>query len=315
MYISKSPLLLIVFNRPEQTRQVLNEVRKVQPPRLYIAADAPRLHKQGEVEKCRETLALLSIVDWPCDIKFKINETNLGSHTAIPNAIDWFFSNESEGIVLEDDCIPHQDFFRFCDQQLDRFRDDSQIMWINGSSLGFRADECSHCFSAYAISWGWASWRRAWSCFADFRSELPMGKVESEVIRRYAEDSIIARLYWQRVFKYAYTIKNWDYRWLYAMWSHGGLACSPPVNLISNIGFGIDAVHGNAGDRHLANLSLESLPEIGFVGARRVPHFDFDSYLNKSLHRVGVVRLIKFSLVCWFPWLRNLARYIRRKQV
>lgn len=107
-----TPILFLVFNRPDTTIRVFETVRQAKPPRLYVAADGPRKDKIGEKEKCEEVRSIIKKVDWSCEVKTLFRDENLGCGRAVSQAITWFFEQEEEGIILEDDILPHPDFFR-----------------------------------------------------------------------------------------------------------------------------------------------------------------------------------------------------------
>jgi hypothetical protein len=317
MYESQKPVLIIVFNRPEQTKRIFEILRIVKPKRLYIAADAPRENRKGEVQRCDETLAVFEHVDWECKVYRKVNPINLGSHTSIPQAIDWFFDNEEMGIVLEDDCVPSISFFKYCDELLEKYRYDERVMWINGSNIGYsdNSSDSDYYFSAYAISWGWASWRRAWSLFDDkYRNNLSDG-VSRDVLLRYVGNSYKLQIYWRLIYTYAYAIKNWDYRWQYTMWANGGLSCTPAVNLISNIGYGIDAVHGGRAGDARGNISVKEISGVIRSPEKYVPYFALDEYLCSVLYRINIFSVAKLFIASRFPNLRNVLRKIRNKPI
>ena len=152
------PILFLVFNRPETTALVFQEIRKVRPQQLFVAADGPRPDRTGEAEKCAEVKKIVAAVDWPCEVKTLFRDNNLGCRVAVSSAINWFFENVEEGIILEDDCLPHPDFFRFCNELLDYYRNDERIMHIGGNNFQFvnKYGKSSYYFSHYAHIWGWA---------------------------------------------------------------------------------------------------------------------------------------------------------------
>ena len=157
-------ILLLVFNRPHATQKVLDSIRQVKPPRLYVAADGPRKNKVGEKELCDEVRKIATTVDWACEVKTLFREENLKGFRASPQAIDWFFEQEESGIILEDDCAPSRSFYSFCQDLLAHYWNDERIMSISGNNfLGKRAVTTnSYFFSRYSSGWGWATWRRAW---------------------------------------------------------------------------------------------------------------------------------------------------------
>ena len=153
------PVLFIVFNRPETTAQVFAAIRTARPERLYIAADGPRAGREGEAERVAETRAIATAVDWPCQVETLVRPENLGCKRAVSSAISWFFENEPEGIVLEDDTVPLASFFTYADEMLERYRHDDRVMMVNGSNLVSHVYKSpySYFFSAYPRVWGWVS--------------------------------------------------------------------------------------------------------------------------------------------------------------
>jgi len=118
-----SPVLFLIFNRPDTTTRVFEAIRAARPERLYVAADGPRMTREGEAERCAEARRIATAVDWPCEVKTLFRETNLGCRAAVSGAITWFFEHEEEGIILEDDCLPDPSFFPYCTELLAHYRD------------------------------------------------------------------------------------------------------------------------------------------------------------------------------------------------
>ena len=155
----ETPVLFLVFNRPDTTAQVFEAIRQAKPPRLYVASDGAREDKEGELEKVKQVREIVSQVDWNCEVKTLFRDKNLGCKIAVSSAIDWFFEQEEMGIILEDDCLPHPTFFRFCQELLERYRDDERIGMISGNNFQFgrKCTDYSYYFSMYSHIWGWAS--------------------------------------------------------------------------------------------------------------------------------------------------------------
>src|ERR1700690_1974577 len=155
----QSPVLFLVFNRPDTTRRVFEAIRSAQPPRLYVAADGPRGARAGEAERCAEVRRIATAVNWPCEVKTLFRDCNLGCKMGVSSGITWFFEHEPEGIILEDDVLPVPTFFDFCDELLARFRNDDRVAMISGSNLiaGHFDPAESYFFSRCAQIWGWAS--------------------------------------------------------------------------------------------------------------------------------------------------------------
>lgn len=263
-YSTKSSVLFLIFNRPDVTAVVFEQIRKVKPARLYIAADGPRADKENEQTLCREARAISTKVDWDCEVKTLFRDENLGCKYAVSSGISWFFENEAEGIVLEDDCLPSEDFFIFCDAMLERYRHDSRIRHIGGSNFqqGKPWGTDSYYFSNLTHVWGWASWRRAWK---DYDVELSNYK-STDAIQHFKNvfaDDIVSDS-WTNIFSKlkANGYNTWDYQWAITNFFNHGLSIIPNVNLISNIGFGANATHTQNFNDQFSNIKIEKLPEI-----------------------------------------------------
>lgn len=245
----RSPVLFLVFNRPIPTAMVFEAIRAARPPRLYIAADGPRAHREGEAARCAEVRDIVTRVDWPCEIQTLFRDENLGCKAAVSGGISWFFEQEEQGIILEDDCLPHPDFFSYCDALLERYRDDERVWVVTGDNFqrGTRRGDASYYFSKYNHVWGWASWRRAWQ---HYQGDIPFWQEwkESAAWNEHAPDPV-ERKYWMQIFDrmYRHEIDTWDYPWMASVWYRGGLTATPNVNLVTNIGFGPDATHTTSG--------------------------------------------------------------------
>lgn len=239
-------VLLIGFNRIGPLRQVFEAVRKARPPRLYFAADGPR--NEQERARCEEVRALVKDVDWPCQVRTRFNEANMGLRKGVSSAINWFFEHEEQGIVLEDDTLPVPSFFRYAQDLLTRYRDDERIWVIMGNNL---MDEWSgptdgdYWFSAhgYGAPWGWASWRRVWQHYDVDMGQWPALR-ESPLLKDFfldAHEEHDVRIMFDRV--HAGIMNSWSYQLDITRIANHGLNILPATNLIDNIGFGDDGTH------------------------------------------------------------------------
>ena len=255
-----TPVLFLIFNRQDTTKQVFSAIRRAQPSRLYIAADGPRPEFIDEAKHCESAREVATNVDWDCEVKTLFRENNLGCRLAVSDAIDWFFEQEPEGIILEDDCLPDQSFFFFCQEVLEHFRDDTRIMHVGGTNFQFGNNQTkySYYFSRYAHVWGWASWRRAWRFYDEKMEQLPVEKY-NEILLHWADDQNFIR-YWNNVFQQTASgeIDTWDYQWTFACWNQNGLSVVPSVNLVSNLGFSKESTHTNI-PSPLANMFTERI--------------------------------------------------------
>lgn len=252
-YVCQNAILLLFFNRLDTTLTTLEQIAKVQPKKLYLAADGGR----NETEKEQITAIRASVlrhITWECEIHTRFLDINLGCKIAVSSAISWFFSHEKQGIILEDDCLPTLSFFRFCDELLERYAKQENIFMISGwSALDFAKNTSvntlspkaqlqeDYFFSKYPHIWGWASWARAWQKY-----QLEFSDFEAEFSPLDNFCSVRERRYWYKIFK-TYSqgkIDTWDYPFVYSIWKHKGLCVYPKNNMIANIGFNrSDATH------------------------------------------------------------------------
>lgn len=259
----RTPVLFVIFNRPETTFRVFEKIREAKPHFLFIAADGPRENIVSDEINCKTVRLIVEKVDWECEIKTLFRESNLGCRNAVSAGINWFFENVEEGIVLEDDCLPHPDFFLFCETMLERYRDHGQVMHISGDNFQFgkKRGAGSYYFSGISHIWGWASWRRAWNSYDVNMKDYPsfLIKDEKKSVFHSPEEKKYWLFFFDRVFKKANT---WDYQWTYAVMKQRGLCIIPNVNLISNIGFGQQATHAEKKSDPVANMPTKALGPI-----------------------------------------------------
>lgn len=241
----ETPVLFLIFNRPELTRKSFERIRSARPRRLFIAGDGPRAGVWPDAEKVAAARSIVDEVDWDCHVESLFRDRNLGCARAVSSAIDWAFERTDELIILEDDCLAAASFFPFCSELLDRFRHDERIFVVAGSNFqsGPPRTPYSYYFSRFNHCWGWATWRRAWQHF-DFDltlwDEIRRGGWLGDVL-----DDPLAVRYWERIFDRvsAGEIDSWAYRWTFACWTAGALTILPEVNLVQNVGFSGDGTH------------------------------------------------------------------------
>ncbi|WP_170190187.1 glycosyltransferase, partial [Geitlerinema sp. P-1104] len=255
----QTPVILLIFNRPDTTRQVFEAIRQAQPPQLLVIADGPRPERPGEADQCAAARSIIDRVDWDCQVFKHYSDSNLGCRQRVSSGLTWAFNTVEEAIVLEDDCLPHPSFFRFCQELLEKYRDEPRVMSISGDNFQFgqRRTPYSYYFSRYNHIWGWASWRRAWQQYDLSMKAWPKLR-SSDWLQNKLQHPQVAQ-YWSRIFDMAYQgFDTWDYAWLFACWYHEGLIALPEVNLVSNIGFNDQATHTKA-KSPFANMPTQEL--------------------------------------------------------
>lgn len=257
----KTPVVFIVFRRPDLARSVFERIREVKPPKLFVLADGPR--NETDVSLCEQARAVTEAVDWPCEVIRDYAEANMGSRRRISRGLDMVFEQEAAAIILEDDCLPHPSFFGFCDELLERYRDDERIWHIGGSNFqrGQRRGDGSYYFSNNNHEWGWATWRRAWTHYDHEMEKWPAFR-DGNYLESLLDDPVEVK-YWHGIFEklYAEGIPDaWDYIWKMTCWMNRGLTILPNVNLVENTGFGADATNTTGGgwlaDRRAEEISF-----------------------------------------------------------
>jgi len=272
----KTPVAFIIFNRPDTTEKVFREIARARPPKLLVVGDGPRTNREGEAEKVEAARAIIKRVDWPCEVLTNYSDANLGCKVRVSSGLDWVFEQVPEAIILEDDCLPEPSFFRFCQEMLERYRHDQRVGMISGDNFQFgrKHGQESYYFSKYVHIWGWACWRDRWQDSYDVNiSRWPVLVHQGRVVDLVGGSTEVG--YWSGIFERVYEgrIDTWDYQWGFANWAEGRVCIIPSVNLISNIGFGVNATH-TVGASVFANLLVQEM---------RFP----------LLHPVGVIRNLK----------------------
>ena len=296
-----TPILFLVFNRLDKTKRVFKEIRKAKPKKLYIASDGPRIYKEGEnfeVEEIRKFL--ISSIDWDCEVKTFFREKNLGCKYACSGAIDWFFENEDMGIVLEDDTLPNESFFSFCEIMLNKYKDDFRIGFINGTNFqnGIKRGDGDYYFSIFPHFWGWASWSNRWKNY-----DVEMNNFESP---NFIKDIIKNKKVYKSWCKSFYQVKvekfdTWDYQFAFALWSQKQLCINPNTNLIKNIGFDSIATHTKIINEFAKNetkkLYLKNHPEIIKANTEADKYFMKKAFIKPNIFKriLNKIYVKKFS--------------------
>ena len=232
-----TPIIFIIFNRPDITKIVFKSIREAKPKKLYIIADGPRENKLNEKETCEETRDIATSVDWDCEVIKDFSPTNLGCRDRVSSGITNAFSHFDRAIILEDDCLPHPTFFQFCEEMLEKYKDNESIMSISGDNFLFEKSSIikeSYYFSKFPYIWGWATWKRSWDKYDNEMKGWPDMKNENLINHG-----------WTKKFDAVYEnkINSWATVWTFSCLKNSGLTIVPQINLISNIGFGNQATH------------------------------------------------------------------------
>lgn len=309
-----TPVAYIIFNRPRHTRTTFAAIREQQPARLFIIADGPRSDQHTDFERCQEVRQIVEQIDWPCEVQRNYSEQNLGCKQRVISGLNWVFELVDKAIIIEDDVLPHADFYGYCETMIERYKDDERVMLITGCNFqdGRRRGNASYYFSKYNHVWGWATWRRAWQRNDPILSFWPEWKSAAKWIR-HSPDTI-ERRYWERIFDQMYLneIDTWDYSWTASVWHHGGLTVTPNVNLVTNIGFGPDGTHT------VANEDQDGFPlhplgplthPMNIKQDRKADRYVFDYVFGGREQRLRR-RILKFIRLVVGALVQRFKRYI-----
>lgn len=288
----ETAVLFLVFNRPDTTKQVFEAIRQAKPPRLYVAADGPRSNREGEVQRVAQVRQIATAVDWPCEVKTLFRHENLGCKYAVSEAITWFFEYEEQGIILEDDCLPSMDFFRFTEDMLKRYSTETRVMMVTGTNyLSGKIDQ-PYFFSEHFIIWGWATWKRAWALYDVEMKLWTDERIRRELSRKYTNKW--AFKHFELTFDSLNEgyIDTWDIQWVFAGTINECLCVTPNKNLISNIG--VIGTHGKElTDSHY--LTIEKLDGTSY--ANHLPELHKNSQYDLELHKLKNFPAVRRNII------------------
>ena len=236
-YPLQTPVAFLnLLTRPDTTTRVFEAIRAARPARLLVVADGPRPDRAGESDQCAAARAVINHIDWNCDVVTNYAETNLGCKRRIASGLDWVFNIVEEAMILEDDCVPHPDFFPFCAALLEKYREDERVMMIGGTNFLLHLDiPESYFFSRYFAIWGWATWRRAWELYDINMSGWETLKAQKQIANLYSQRYVVR--HFTKILDVAYRnqVDTWDIQWLFCCLFNNGLSIVPRVNLVTNI--------------------------------------------------------------------------------
>lgn len=293
----------------------IDNLRTVAPIALYVSADGPRLGNMSDAANCQQVRDLIEMIDWPCEVKTRYLESNVGCGLAVSGAIQWFFENEEEGIILEDDTLPVPYFFLFAQEMLTKFRHDERVFMVSGTNLYPKStQDLNYFFTRYPSAWGWATWRRAWDLY-DFEISKwvdpvgrisVLGQIPGRVNRSYLSicfDEVASS-----------SVDTWDYQWIFSGLSHSAFGVTAGQNLVTNIG--VQGTHSNFQNRsHFLRTSDEFK-----IGSDKIsptlfePHTGYERHLLFDRRLPIVLKRFLRPLADQIAKFRNY-NFIRNKYV
>lgn len=320
----KKPILFMVFNRPEKTKLVFDEIKKAKPKKLYISCDGPRKNNPDDVVKVNQVKEFLSDcnITWPCEVKRLYQEVNQGVSMAGYKAFSWVFSQEEEMIQLEDDCVPAQSFFWYCQELLDKYRNDERVCYITANNnSGVKSGDGTYFFSRYGGSWGWATWKRVWDNWDYLMSDWPAVRWQKSFKKNFGskEEYNFWRLKFQRGYELLRDKKStsYDIQSLYFLFKNNRFNIYPNYNLVKNIGWDDAASNTFEVDSKFADTPLVELTQIIHPELVRNNnqidrqifnyHFYFIPEKKYALERFLIKRFVK-RIIFWDKFLRPVIK-------
>lgn len=251
--MDKVPVLFVFFNREKTAIRSFEKIKKYQPRKLYLASDGPRAAKQGEADivlGLREKI--MSMVDWDCDVQTRFLSENKGCGPNVCESISWFFDNEENGVIIEDDVMAGEGFFTFMEAMLEKYKDDHRVGMISSfNPFESYKSEYSYLFSRYFVCWGWASWRDRWKNM-DYAMSWRSTPLKESIIKNRGKD--VFRWNWQLNYIDHGYVSSWDWQWYFSLSAQNQLCIFPAVNLATNIGNDKDAIHNS----NAKNITFEA---------------------------------------------------------
>ncbi len=305
MIMLETPVVLFVFNRPELTARSFECIRSVQPLELFIIADGPRVGNNLDIELCSVVRKIVQNIDWKCKKHFVYAESNLGLKKRVSSGLNYVFEKVDKAIILEDDCIPHEDFFNFCDELLGKYENDDRISVITGNNFqrGNWRGEGSYYFSKYNHCWGWATWKRAWDFYDGELSFWPTWKLSGDWKKLFLNNSEMK--YWEAIFDDVYRggRNSWAYPWTASVWKRNGLTATPNINLVTNIGFDERSTHTTSKNVWYAHLPSRSIGSLVHPKSVEVC-IDADRFTFTSVFRISFFKRIRSKFFKYKRWLQ-----------
>lgn len=306
-----SPILFLVFNRIEETMQSFDAIRKARPKKLYVAADGPRKHMLGESNLCDSVRQIATNVDWDCELFTLFRDDNLGCRKAIVGAINWFFDNEEQGIILEDDVIPIQEFFTFCDDLLNRYRYNKNIIAVNGfNQFGQEVMSNSYFFSRGFYPWGWATWKSRWSNYKD--QNINLSRLNDTDIRETYDKATIEGVKFNLNIINKGILDTWDYQMLFLIMDQKGFVITPFANLTTNIGVnGAHSINNQNIFFKYGEISINSLEHPDDIRENSIMNQKLRQEYKQAYNLVKIKSFL-FKTNMYLP-LRQLYKTLKRK--
>ena len=302
-----TPILLLIFNRPENTYKVFNKICSVKPAQLFIAADGPRSGNKTDIKLCDEARNIIQEIDWECDVNTLFRENNLGCKKAVFEAISWFFNNVEEGIIIEDDCIPNDSFFHFCNIMLDKYKCKRQVKAICGTNylFGKYNRRNSYYFSPFIPIWGWATWKDTWDEVSLSLESSKLSLIKEIIDKTFINQHFCNWLYSNLAGAILGKEDSWGSFFTASLLIKGGLSVTPFRNLVANIG--MDGTHINKGEYMPKSINMPT-KNINIEKLSHPKRLEIDrNALENTIRNINEINLVPTQSL-----LNNIINYSKK---
>jgi hypothetical protein len=236
------------------------------------------------------------------DIDFIFREENMGCAVSVISSVDWFFSFEKFGVILEDDCIPAVDLFDFVASVSQDFDSDENLWMICGSQFVPPAITLQQPYlSMYPLVWGWATSKNKWHSMKKEILTVNQSFIDIPGVSKFEN------AFWRagrRRGLLGFT-DVWDTILVQRMLAQNKRVIHPGSNFVTNIGN--DSVAANVDLKSKwTNISYSEL--VPFHGQLK-NNLNADLWLRRNVYRIHMRHLVTTKIT----YMRDLIVRSRRK--
>jgi hypothetical protein len=288
-----TPIVLICFNRPLETEKVFSKIKSIKPKKLFLIMDGPKKNCNDDAINCIQVKNIITKIAWNCKVYKNFSKKNLGLKKRIVTGLNWVFNRTNSAIILEDDCLPSNDFFNYCEKLLIYYKKNNLVKFITGnnfqrSKLNIKAD---YYFSKYSHIWGWATWKNTWKLYCD-NNKIWDKYLDSKDFRKICPN-YLERRYWKSMFNEVKNdhLKSWSIYLLFSIWRSGGLTATPNINLVKNLGFNKRATNTKTGKIEY-NKKIQNIGK-DLKHPKEISHnFSADNYVFENVYNQSLKKKI-----------------------
>ena len=286
-----TPIVLICFNRPLETEKVFSKIKSIKPKKLFLIMDGPKKNCSNDAINCIQVRNIITKIAWNCKVYKNFSKKNLGLKKRIVTGLNWVFNRTNSAIILEDDCLPSNDFFNYCEKLLIYYKKNNLVKFITGnnfqkSKLNIKAD---YYFSKYSHIWGWATWKNTWKLYCD-NNKIWDKYLDSKDFRKICPN-YLERRYWKSMFNEVKNghLKSWSIYLLFSIWRSGGLTATPNINLVKNLGFNKRGTNTKTGkieyNKKIQNIGKDLKHPKEIFHNFSADNYVFENIYNQSLKK------------------------------